>query len=154
MADPAAVPAGLLDGVAEYKAILQRVLESRPSGTRQRIAAALSKNRSFVTQITSPAYDTPIPAKHVERIVEICHFAPAEREAFLAAYRRAHPLRRSARQVGPRMRAHTLHLPDLGTPDANRRLDALVGDFVENLIEIMSETQPRAVRAGKQGERP
>jgi hypothetical protein len=152
MGDPAAVPAELLDGVAEYKAILQRVLESRPSGTRQRIAAALSKNRSFVTQITSPAYDTPIPAKHVERIVEICHFAPAEREAFLLAYRRAHPGRRS-RPEGPRMRAHTLYLPDLGTPDANRRMDALVGDFVENLIEIISETRPRAVRAGKQGDR-
>jgi hypothetical protein len=147
-------PAGPLDGVAEYKAILQRVLESRPSGTRQRIAAALSKNRSFVTQITSPAYDTPIPAKHVERIIEICHFAPAEREAFLDAYRRAHPGRRSPRPDGPRMRAHTIHLPDLGTPDANRRLDALIGDFVENLIEMMAETRPGAVRAAKQGERP
>src|SRR5687768_5102695 len=85
--------AGNSNGVAEYKTILQRVLESRPSGTRQRIAAALSKNRSFVTQITSPAYDTPIPAKHVDLVLEICHFAPAEREAFLAAYRRAHPNR-------------------------------------------------------------
>ena len=35
-----------------------------PSGTRQRLAAALGKNRSFVTQITSPAYATPIPARH------------------------------------------------------------------------------------------
>src|SRR6476620_2832028 len=80
-------------GVADDKAMLQRVLESRPSGTRQRIAAALAKNRSFVTQITSPAYDTPIPARHVDLILEICHFSPAERDAFLAAYRSAHPSR-------------------------------------------------------------
>lgn len=148
MADPAAPAA-----VAEYKAILQRVLETRPSGTRQRIATALSKNRSFVTQITSPAYDTPIPAKHVERIVEICHFAPAEREAFLAAYRRAHPTRRATPPEGPRIRPHTLYLPDLGTPEANRRMDALVGDFVENLIGIIADAYPRSVRGDKQGGR-
>ena len=45
------------------------VLEPRPSGTRQRLADALGKNRSFVTQITSPAYDTPIPARHLSTIV-------------------------------------------------------------------------------------
>jgi hypothetical protein len=46
--------------VAEYKRILQRVLENRPSGTRQRLATALGTNRSFVSQIANPAYTTPI----------------------------------------------------------------------------------------------
>src|SRR3954470_3165406 len=101
-------------GVAEYKAILQRVLEARPSGTRQRIATALAKNRSFVTQITSPAYDTPIPARHVDLIMEICHFSASERDAFLAAYGRAHPRRHPGTSEAPRMRAHTIYLPDLG----------------------------------------
>ena len=41
--------------VADYKAILRRVLDNRPSGTRLKLAAALGKNRSFVTQITNPA---------------------------------------------------------------------------------------------------
>ena len=121
-------------GVAEYKAILQRVLETRPSGTRQRIAAALAKNRSFVTQITSPAYDTPIPARHVDLIFEICHFSPAERDAFLAAYRAraSEPAARRPRDA-PRLRAHTVYLPDLGAAEKNRQLDALVGDFVQKL---------------------
>ncbi len=39
-----------------YKAILAQIIDDRPSGTRQRLAAALGKHRSFVTQITSPAY--------------------------------------------------------------------------------------------------
>ena len=50
--------------VADYKTILRRVLDNRPSGTRLKLAAALGKNRSFVTQITNPAYLVPIPAKH------------------------------------------------------------------------------------------
>lgn len=131
---------GSAAGVAEYKAILQRVLEARPSGTRQRIAAALAKNRSFVTQITSPAYDTPIPARHVELIMEICHFSPAERQAFLAAYGRAHPSRHAQPQARgrPTLRTRTVHLPDLGSAEKNRQLDALVGEFIEKLANLIS----------------
>lgn len=124
-------------GVTEYKAILQRVLESRPSGTRQRIAAALAKNRSFVTQITSPAYGTPIPARHLDLLLEICHFSPAEREAFLAAYRRAHPNRHVATRGAPRLRPHTIYLPDLGAPEKNRQMDALVADFIQKLTTLI-----------------
>lgn len=125
-------------GVAEYKAILQRVLETRPSGTRQRIATALSKNRSFVTQIASPAYDTPIPAKHVDLILEICHFSQTEREAFLAAYARAHPSRNAPPHVEPRLRAHVIYMPDLGSEEKNRKLDALIGEFVERLAALVA----------------
>lgn len=128
-------------GVAEYKAILQRVLEARPSGTRQRIATALAKNRSFVTQITSPAYETPIPARHIDLVMEICHFSPAEREAFLAAYRRAHPSRHAPPRDAPRMRAHLVYLPDLGSPESNRALDTLIGDFVEKLTHLIANNR-------------
>ena len=77
--------------VADYKLILRRALDNRPSGTRLKLAAALGKNRSFVSQITNPAYLVPIPAKHVPIIFEVCHLAGAERAAFLEAYGRAHP---------------------------------------------------------------
>jgi hypothetical protein len=128
-------------GVAEYKAILQRVLESRPSGTRQRIAVALAKNRSFVTQITSTAYDTPIPARHVDLVLEICHFSPSERKAFLAAYARAHPNRQAPPRDQPRTRTHVIHLPDLGSPAKNRQLDQLIGDFVEKLAGLCARAK-------------
>ncbi len=128
-------------GVAEYKAILQRVLESRPSGTRQRIAAALAKNRSFVTQITSTAYDTPIPARHVDLVLEICHFSPSERKAFLAAYARAHPNRHAPPRGQPRTRTHVIHLPDLGSAAKNRQLDQLVSDFIEKLAVLCARAK-------------
>ena len=53
-------------GSRDYKRILLRVLDLRPSGTRQRLADALGKNRSFVSQITNPAYPVPIPPRHLE----------------------------------------------------------------------------------------
>ena len=59
--------------VAEYKRILQQVLENRPAGTRLRLAEGLGKNRSFISQIANPSYSVPIPARHIERIFEICH---------------------------------------------------------------------------------
>ena len=127
--------------VAVYKEILQRVLEARPSGTRQRLATALAKNRSFITQITSPSYDTPIPARHIDRILEICHFSAAERAAFLAAYANAHPGRHAAPAPGPRMRAHLVQLPDLGSTEKNRQLDGLVSEFVEKLTTLIASTR-------------
>lgn len=129
-------PGGL---VAAYKSILQRVLDQRPSGTRQRIAAALGKNRSFVSQIANPNYPTPIPALHVERIMEICHFSLDERQAFLAAYSNAHPRRLPRIDKKPKLRPHTVYLPDLGDDAKNRKMDALVGEFLQKLADIMTE---------------
>ena len=139
-----AVDATDAEGVPAYKAILQRILDSRPSGTRQRIAAALGKNHSFVSQITNPTYSTPIPARHINLIMEICHFSPADREAFLAAYGEAHPQRRSLISGRSRLRPHTVHLPDLGDEERNRKMDALVGDFVHKLAELMSQDRATA----------
>ena len=56
--------------VAEYKRLLQRVLENRPSGTRQRLATALGTNRSFVSQMTNPAYAMPVPSQHLDTIFD------------------------------------------------------------------------------------
>jgi hypothetical protein len=75
--------------VADYKIMLRRVLDNRPSGTRLKLAAALGKNRSFVTQITNPAYLVPIPAKHVAIIFEVCHLSGAERAVSGSLWTRA-----------------------------------------------------------------
>jgi hypothetical protein len=117
--------------VAAYKRILQQVLDRRPSGMRQRLAEALGKNRSFISQISNPGYATPIPAQHVERIFEICHFSKEEKKLFLAAYRRAHPrrLQGNGQGEGNPARRVTVTLPDLGDAQKNRKLDALIADF-------------------------
>lgn len=128
---------------AEYKRILATVLDRRPSGTRQRLAAALGKNRSFISQISNPAYATPVPASHLEVIFEICHFGSDERRRFLDAYGRAHPRRPSPVMERHVLKAHTVHLPDLGDEGRNARLHALVADFVRRLSRLIEAAPAR-----------
>jgi len=125
------------EAVARYKAILQRVMDNRPSGTRQRLAGALGKNRSFVSQITNPAYATPIPARHIETIFDICHFSPDDRQAFLDAYGAAHRRRTPPAKGHRGVRPHTIYLPDLGDEDRNNELARMVGDYVQRLAKLM-----------------
>jgi hypothetical protein len=136
MSSPAKPEAGA-PTVAAYKRVLQDVLERRPSGMRQRLAVALGKNRSFISQISNPTYPTPIPAQHVEAIFEICHFSSPERERFLDAYRQAHPQRLRALGHQDRVRRITLTLPDLEDEQKNRRLDAALADLAERIAQLM-----------------
>lgn len=64
--------------VRRYKLLLQTFLNRRGSGSRQAIAEALGNTRSFVTQMTSPAYDLAIPAQHVRRIIDLVRLEPEE----------------------------------------------------------------------------
>jgi hypothetical protein len=128
------------DPVAAYKAILKEVLDNRPSGTRSRLAAALGKNRSFVTQITGPAYPVPIPASHIDVILDICHFPPEARRRFLEAYERAHPQRLRSGREHRRVRAHTIYLPDLGSDRKNREIEALVDNLVHGLARLIEDS--------------
>ncbi|MEW6688921.1 MAG: hypothetical protein AB1452_07480 [Pseudomonadota bacterium] len=130
-------PEGAPEHVDAYKRVLQRVLDSRPSGMRQRLAEALGKNRSFISQICNPGYATPIPVQHVESIFEICHFSPLEREEFLAAYRRAHPRRLQLHKERERVRRVTLALPDLGDEAKNRQLEVTLAAFAEKLAALL-----------------
>ncbi|MDR3465121.1 MAG: hypothetical protein P4M07_04170 [Xanthobacteraceae bacterium] len=122
--------------VADYKTILRQVLDNRPSGTRLKLAAALGKNRSFVTQITNPAYLVPIPAKHVAIIFEVCHLSASERAAFLDAYGRAHPGRLRAPHREAHTRSITVTVPDLGDDKKNQALEQLVVDFAARLARF------------------
>ena len=124
--------------VAEYKRILSRVLENRPSGTRQRLAAALGKNRSFVSQIANPSYATPIPAQHLDIIFELCLFPAADRRAFLECYGRAHPgrLARAKAHKEQRLRPVTVYVPDLEDDAKNQALDRLLGDMAARIGKL------------------
>ncbi|MET4421132.1 hypothetical protein JEY40_38025 [Bradyrhizobium japonicum] len=122
--------------VAEYKIILRKVLDNRPSGTRLKLAAALGKNRSFVSQITNPAYLVPIPAKHVAVIFDVCHLSSAERAAFLDAYGRAHPGRLRAPHREARTRVIAVTVPELGDDKKNRALEQLIVDLAAQLARF------------------
>jgi hypothetical protein len=123
--------------VAAYKTVLRKILDERPSGTRQRLATALGKNRSFVSQISNPAYSVPIPAKHLDAVFEICHFPPAEKLAFLDAYARAHPNPVRVVHKENRRRVLPLDLPDFGSAIKNREFDELVRDIVRRLARLV-----------------
>jgi hypothetical protein len=123
--------------VAAYKKILRAVLDRRPSGMRQRLAEALEKNRSFISQISNPIYPTPIPAQHVDAILDICHFSKAERAAFLAAYERAHPRRARHPHDVHRWRVVTLRVPDFNDADRNQQLDRLLHDMATRLGRLV-----------------
>jgi hypothetical protein len=134
-------PGELGGAVAAYKRIFKEVLDNRPSGMRIRLAHAIGKNRSFISQISNPSYPVPIPVQHLNTIFEVCHFAPATRAAFLEAYARAHPRRMGRLAEVPRERTVMLHLPDLGSPKRNAQIDALLQEFARRLIEIVGDDQ-------------
>lgn len=132
--------------VAAYKKLLSDVIDRRPSGTRQRLAAALGKNRSFVSQITNPAYAVPIPAVHLDIIFEVCHFSLEERRNFITAYLAAHPNRPASIHAAHKVMAHTVYLPDLGDDDRNARLHTLISDFVRQVAKLIEDEPHKGKR--------
>lgn len=139
MADVAVDEQAEAGAVAAYKRIFKDVLDSRPSGMRMRLAHAMGKNRSFVSQISNPAYPVPIPAQHLNTIFDVCHFPPQAKAAFLRAYARAHPRRIGRLAQGSHERVLTLHLPDLGSTKKNAQLDALLQEFARRLMALVQD---------------
>ena len=132
------------EAVAAYKRMLADIIEKRPSGTRQRLAAALAKNRSFVSQIANPAYATPIPASHLAQIFEVCHFSAAERQEFTRLYVLAHPRKLLAET--PARETYSVTLPDLGSDARNRKLHALVASFVREIVKLIDTDREEGKR--------
>jgi len=130
---------GEAGAVAAYKRIFKEVLDGRPSGMRIRLAHAMGKNRSFVSQISNPAYPVPIPVQHLNTIFDVCHFPPQAKAAFLRTYARAHPRRIGRLAQGSHERVLTLHLPDLGSAKKNAQLDALLQEFARRLITLVQD---------------
>jgi len=125
------------DAVSAYKSFLCTIIDRRPSGTRQRLASALSRNRSFVSQITNPAYSTPIPVRHITSIFEVCHLSALERQEFMRLYALAHPakmLPKASEDDAPGIR-----LPDLGNAALNEKLQVLVSTFVSDLAKLIDD---------------
>ena len=129
--------AGSPAAVADYKRILERVLNNRPSGTRMRLANALGKNRSFISQISNPLYPTPIPAVHLSIVFEVCHFSSNERSLFLAAYSAAHPGRRVPGQETHLMRQISIEVPDFEDETRNVAFETMLFEYVRKLSRLV-----------------
>jgi hypothetical protein len=128
--------------IARYKSLLRGVIDRRPSGLRGRLALALGKHKSFVSQITNPAYTVPIPAADLPTIVEICHLAPAERDQFLALYREAHPDRLQRPPRAPNAPHElTIALPQFRTEATARDVEAMILDFAARAIRLAQRAE-------------
>jgi hypothetical protein len=128
------------EAVATYKRILRTYVDRRPSGTRQKIALALGKHKSFVSQITNPAYASPVPAPHLDAIFEICHFSPEERKTFLGAYRAAHPRQGEGAPGGPTTdEAYDLRIrvPVLADARLQKELEATIRQTASRIIALV-----------------
>jgi nitroreductase len=127
--------------VAAYKRLLQEYIDRRPSGLRLKVAKAIGKHRSFVSQITNPIYPIPVPARHLEAIFRICHLAPEEKQAFLAAYEAAHPNHPRAEPRSPRKsrekRIVEIELPILDDPEMEREMDELLRQVARQIEKLV-----------------
>jgi hypothetical protein len=138
-----AEPPGKQALVAAYKAILRSYIEMRPSGIRQRLADVLGTHKSFISLITNPADPTPIPARHLSAISEVCHLSEREREAFLGAYAAAHP--QQTRRLGlveaglPATKLLHLEIPLLEDARRQKQLEDLIRDFARRLGTLLHE---------------
>lgn len=131
------------DLVSAYKTLFKEILDRRPSGTRRRLAVALGKNPSFISQISNPVYPIPVPPSHLETLFQICHFSNTERSQFIGLYRKAHPGRLVEQGPDSRRRKVSFRLPDLGDADQNAHLDQIVQEFVERVADFVTATRTK-----------
>jgi GntR family transcriptional regulator, rspAB operon transcriptional repressor len=130
--------------IKTYKNIFRDVLDRRPSGTRQQLATALGKNRSFISQISHPSYAAPIPARHLDIIFKICRFSTFEKNDFLGAFILAHPNKLMVHQDRTDTRVLNLTVFDSGVTTRNREFDGLVREALRRLEPIMKSPSRRA----------
>jgi hypothetical protein len=131
-------PSPAADPVAEYKALLRRYLDRRPSGTRQKLAEAFGTHKSFISQVTNPAYRVPLPAQHIPAMFRVCHLNEEEQRQFLEIYARAHPAQSVAMEELASIENDVLHIPLPAALDEPRRREVrqLIHDFAERVVAL------------------
>ncbi len=129
--------------VGAYKTLLRDYIDRRPSGTRQRLAEALGTHKSFISQITNPAYRIPLPSQHIETIFKICHFAPEERTAFLNAFRAAHPSQASALEADRAggVRILEIEIPPFRDPGRQAQVAEAIREVAQKIVTLARDTK-------------
>ena len=147
-------PASRAEIIAGYKSLLRSFLERRPSGLRGRLAMALGKHKSFVSQIANPAYAVPIPAGDLPIIFEICHLSPQEREGFLDALSPAPTPSARAACAPPGPRGHELRIavPEFRSAATAREVEALILDLSARIIRLAQHAEAAHDEGGRSDE--
>ena len=128
--------------VADYKKILRTVINERPSGMAQRLSVALGKNRSFISQISNPAYKIPIPYKHLDTIFKVCGFSTEQRKEFLDAYSLAHPKYAAYinQETHTNIEKNTIILPSTGNKEVDDEIKSAVLKLANDMVNIYKNT--------------
>jgi hypothetical protein len=131
------------DPVAAYKTLLRELVARRPSGTRQKIAAATGTHPSFISQLTNPALRVPLPAQHIPTVFKVCHFSAEERAALLRLYARAHPSQSAAMDELAAIDRDVVRIavPDFGDPRLRREVETLIREFAERVVALVQEAR-------------
>lgn len=122
--------------VMAYKAMLRRCIDRRPSGLRRKLAGALGKHKSFVSQITSTSYSVPIPAGDLPVIFEVCHLSPEEQQHFLSLYEQAHPGRTQGLWASPPDSEVRVTIPAFRSARLGREVEEAIRDAAERIIRV------------------
>jgi hypothetical protein len=133
------------DAIADYKALLRRYIDRRPSGTRQKLAEAFGTHKSFISQVINQAYRVPLPAQHIPALFRVCHLSPAEQRTFLDVYARAHPGQFAALEELASFEEDVLRipLPKFADPAQRRQAEQLIKGYAERIISILQETDTK-----------
>ena len=118
-----------------YKTLLRVAVERCPSGTKQQIAKELGTSRSFVSQIFNPAYEVPVPAKHLDKLIRLCALTQPEEAAFRAAHMRAHPPP-AAKNRGGNQNELCIPLPEFESADQRKAVKQAILASAEAIIKV------------------
>ena len=111
---------------------------------------ALGKHKSFVSQITNPAYTVPIPAGDLPTIFEICHLSAQERAGFLALYRQRPPRAPGAwRRPGRAATSCASPCRSFAPTATAREVEALILDFAARIIRLAQHAEAAHDQGGK-----
>jgi hypothetical protein len=95
----------------------------------------MGRHRSFITQMISPTYPTPIPQRHLATLFAVCHFSVLERlhdRLSCGASGQARYRRRRAQDAAPVAAG-----AGIGRDKSNAALDKAISEFVQRLTELM-----------------
>ncbi len=124
--------------VSKYKQILRTYIEQRPSGLRQKLARTLGTHKSFISQITNPNDMTPIPSRHIQTIVNVCHLSDIEKERFISAYKIAHPLSEMyLTEFEKHFKTLELRIPILENEEKQKELEMLISETLERIVKLI-----------------
>lgn len=124
--------------VGSYKSILRSYIEQRPSGLRQKLARVLGTHKSFISQITNPNDQTPIPARHLQAIFNVCHLSEDDKQRFIEAYILAHPSNEI--YLGSPEKPSKIvefRIPLLKDRKKQKTLELLISETIEKIVKLI-----------------